>query len=210
MARRKRRRVGPTDDWEQLELLCVWPEQREYERIRPLVLFGEPVPERSAETGTPERTLTAGSPPSATGHGKPLRVSPRPSGGCCRPRSEGRSSISRPSTRRSNWRRSPTSAGPSSGADRTAKRSRRCCKNPRSPQAREVLPTPPRDHRRPRTQGGRGSPPRGGMGGQEHRWLPEGGPLDRLPRQEAFRGGRGRRAQGQAGGPAEGRSQGRP
>jgi putative transposase len=57
MARRKRRRVGPTDDWEQLELLCVWPEQREYERIRPLVLFGEPAPERSAETGTPERTL---------------------------------------------------------------------------------------------------------------------------------------------------------
>jgi hypothetical protein len=40
MGRRRRRRVDPTDDWEQLELLCVWEEQREYERIRPLVLFG--------------------------------------------------------------------------------------------------------------------------------------------------------------------------
>lgn len=57
MVRRKRRCVGPTDDWEQLELLCVWPEQRKYERPDPLVLFGEPVPERSVETGTPERTL---------------------------------------------------------------------------------------------------------------------------------------------------------
>jgi transposase InsO family protein len=37
--------------------LCAWEEQREYERIRPLVLFGEPVSERSAETGASERTL---------------------------------------------------------------------------------------------------------------------------------------------------------
>ncbi len=43
MGRRKRRRVERNDDWEQLELLCAWEEQREYERIRPLVLFGEPV-----------------------------------------------------------------------------------------------------------------------------------------------------------------------
>jgi putative transposase len=57
MGRRRRRRVGPTDDWEQLELLCAWEEQRKYERIRPLVLFGEPVPERAAETSTSERTL---------------------------------------------------------------------------------------------------------------------------------------------------------
>src|SRR5829696_4124509 len=57
MGRRKRRRVDPTDDWQQLELLCVWEEQREYERIRPLVLFGGPVPGRSAETGVSERVL---------------------------------------------------------------------------------------------------------------------------------------------------------
>src|SRR5829696_8450127 len=55
--RRRRRRVEPTDDWEQLELLCAWDEQREYERIRPLVLFGEPLPERAWQTGTSERTL---------------------------------------------------------------------------------------------------------------------------------------------------------
>ena len=37
--------------------MCAWDEQKEYERIRPLVLFGDPVPERAAETGTSERTL---------------------------------------------------------------------------------------------------------------------------------------------------------
>ena len=57
MGRRKRRRVERTEDWEQLELLCAHDEQVEYERIRPLVLFGEPVPERAERTGTSERTL---------------------------------------------------------------------------------------------------------------------------------------------------------
>ncbi len=54
---RRRRRVEPTDRWEQIELLCAWPEQARYEAIRPLVLFGEPVPDRAGETGTSERTL---------------------------------------------------------------------------------------------------------------------------------------------------------
>ena len=49
--------MDPTRGWEQIELLCAWDEQREYERIRPLVLFGEPVAERSARTGVSERTL---------------------------------------------------------------------------------------------------------------------------------------------------------
>ena len=57
MGRPKRRRVGPTHEWEQIELLCAWEEQKDYERIRPLVLFGEPAPERSAQTGTSERVL---------------------------------------------------------------------------------------------------------------------------------------------------------
>jgi hypothetical protein len=57
MGRRKRRRLGPTHEWEQIELLCAWEEQRDYERIRPLVLFGEPVTERAAETGISERVL---------------------------------------------------------------------------------------------------------------------------------------------------------
>jgi hypothetical protein len=54
---RQRQRVGHTEDWEQLKLLVKWPEQESYEEIRPLVLFGDPVPERSEETGTSERTL---------------------------------------------------------------------------------------------------------------------------------------------------------
>ena len=55
--RRRRRRVEPTEDWGQLKLLCGWPEQVEYEEIRPLVLFGSSVAERAEETGTAERTL---------------------------------------------------------------------------------------------------------------------------------------------------------
>ena len=57
MGRRRRKRVDPTHEWEQIELLCAWEEQREYERIRPLVLFGEPLPMRAEETGTSERVL---------------------------------------------------------------------------------------------------------------------------------------------------------
>ncbi len=53
-----RRRVEPTDEWEQIELLCGWPEQRDYELIRPLVLFGSPAAGRAEETGAAvERTL---------------------------------------------------------------------------------------------------------------------------------------------------------
>jgi hypothetical protein len=55
---RLRRRVEPTDEWEQVELLCGWPEQRDYELIRPLVLFGAPAGGRSQETGASSgRTL---------------------------------------------------------------------------------------------------------------------------------------------------------
>jgi hypothetical protein len=55
---RRRRRAEPTDDWDQLELLCGWPEQRDYELIRPMVLFGSPASERAKETGAAsERTL---------------------------------------------------------------------------------------------------------------------------------------------------------
>ena len=56
----RRRRVEPTDElrWEQIELLCGWPEQRDYELIRPLVLFGSSSDERSRETGASSgRTL---------------------------------------------------------------------------------------------------------------------------------------------------------
>lgn len=57
VAGRRRRRVEPTDEWEQLQLLCRWPEQLVYKEIRPLVLFRMPVAERAGETGSSERTL---------------------------------------------------------------------------------------------------------------------------------------------------------
>ena len=50
-------RVEPTEEWAELELLLEWPEQLEYERIRPAAVFGTPVAERSRQTGTPETTL---------------------------------------------------------------------------------------------------------------------------------------------------------
>jgi putative transposase len=53
----RRRRVEPTEDWEQLALLCTWPEQLAYEEIRPLTLFGASIAERASETGSSERTL---------------------------------------------------------------------------------------------------------------------------------------------------------
>jgi len=53
----KRPRVAPTDDWQEIRRLAPWPEQRAYEELRPVVLFGRPPSERAGETGTPERTL---------------------------------------------------------------------------------------------------------------------------------------------------------
>ncbi len=55
--RRNRRRVEPTDEWEALVPLFLWPEQEDYEVIRPLLLFGSSVAERAKETGTSSRTL---------------------------------------------------------------------------------------------------------------------------------------------------------
>jgi len=53
----KRQQVPPTDDWQQLRLLAKTPEQRTYELIRPVVLFGQPASLRARETGVPQRTL---------------------------------------------------------------------------------------------------------------------------------------------------------
>jgi hypothetical protein len=57
MGRRRRRKVEPTDEWHELLPLFEWPEQRVYEELRPLVLFGGSVAERAGQTGTPERTM---------------------------------------------------------------------------------------------------------------------------------------------------------
>src|SRR5215204_2864171 len=56
-ARRRRERIEPTHEWQELLPLFWWPEQEEYERIRQPVLFGSPVAERAEETGVSERTL---------------------------------------------------------------------------------------------------------------------------------------------------------
>lgn len=55
--RRNGDRVEPTEEWEALVPLFLWPEQESYEVIRPLVLFGSPVAERAEQTGVSERTL---------------------------------------------------------------------------------------------------------------------------------------------------------
>jgi hypothetical protein len=55
--RPRRRRIEPTDEWEQLQILCLWPEQPTYEEIRPVTLFGVPVVDRAGQTGTSERTM---------------------------------------------------------------------------------------------------------------------------------------------------------
>ncbi len=57
MGRGKRRRIEPTDEWQELLPLFEWPEQQSYEELRPLVLFGGSVAERARETGVPERTM---------------------------------------------------------------------------------------------------------------------------------------------------------
>jgi transposase len=54
---RKRPRVDPTDDFQEILPLCWWPEQVEYERIRQPVLFGTSVTERAEQTGVSRRTL---------------------------------------------------------------------------------------------------------------------------------------------------------
>jgi putative transposase len=52
-----RPRRQSTDDWSQVQLFVASPEQATYEILRPIVLFGQPIPDRARETGVPERTL---------------------------------------------------------------------------------------------------------------------------------------------------------
>jgi transposase len=57
MPSHQRRRMEPTDDWEQLRFRFTWPEQASYELIRPVVLFGRTPAERAQETGAAVRTI---------------------------------------------------------------------------------------------------------------------------------------------------------
>jgi hypothetical protein len=57
MSGTRRRKAEHTENWERLLPLFEGPEQESYETIRPLVLFGDSVAERSREVGASERTL---------------------------------------------------------------------------------------------------------------------------------------------------------
>ena len=54
---KKRPRLEPTHDWQQLSLLVEEPEQRTYEVMRTCVLFGQSPAERARQTGVPARSL---------------------------------------------------------------------------------------------------------------------------------------------------------
>ena len=53
----KQVRVEPTDDCEQLKVLCGWIEQESYKEIRPLALFGSSVVQYAMEGGASSGTL---------------------------------------------------------------------------------------------------------------------------------------------------------
>ena len=57
MAKREKFEHAEELRWGQVELLLKFPEQVEYERIRPPIVFGGSVAERARQTGTPETTL---------------------------------------------------------------------------------------------------------------------------------------------------------
>src|SRR5947208_12234587 len=57
MPARKRKRRERTHDWQEIQQYTLWPEQQLYEKIRPVVLFGETAAERAKEIGASERTL---------------------------------------------------------------------------------------------------------------------------------------------------------
>ena len=57
MPKRKRAQREHTEDWQTIQQYTLWPEQEVYERLRPVVLFGETAAERAKEIGASERTL---------------------------------------------------------------------------------------------------------------------------------------------------------
>lgn len=57
MPANKRPRRERTDDWQQIQQYSLWPEQKVYELLRPVVLFNEAATERARETGEAERSV---------------------------------------------------------------------------------------------------------------------------------------------------------
>ena len=53
----KRAKIEHTENFQQIQSRCDWPEQVAYERIRSTVVFGDYVAEIARHTGTPESTL---------------------------------------------------------------------------------------------------------------------------------------------------------
>lgn len=53
----RRLRVEHTEEWALIEPLLPWHEQREYELLRPIVVFGDTPAERARQTGAAARTL---------------------------------------------------------------------------------------------------------------------------------------------------------
>ncbi len=57
MPANKRPRRERTDDWQKIQQYSLWPEQKVYELLRPVVLFNEGAGERARETGEAERSV---------------------------------------------------------------------------------------------------------------------------------------------------------
>ena len=57
MPKIKRPRIAHTEDWAVIQQRTLWPEQAQYELIRPIVLFGDTPAARAEQTGAAERTL---------------------------------------------------------------------------------------------------------------------------------------------------------
>lgn len=57
MSRSNQPRCERTHDWQKIQQYTLWPEQKVYEQLRPVVLFNESAAERARETRSAERTL---------------------------------------------------------------------------------------------------------------------------------------------------------
>jgi putative transposase len=52
-----RKRLPHSEAWDTIRQRCLWPEQKAYELLRPVVLLGDPPGERAEHTNANERTL---------------------------------------------------------------------------------------------------------------------------------------------------------
>jgi hypothetical protein len=57
MPKSKRQRSAHTEDWKIIQQRTLWPEQEQYELIRPIVLFGDTPAERAEQTQADVSTI---------------------------------------------------------------------------------------------------------------------------------------------------------